>query len=103
MLTLHTQVSQDHMLCADACLFPASIFSRHAEITHNIHGPHDAQFYKLMDELWEVRLHALEIRSEKSEITHSKSGGAVTHGVRRPRRRFSAQSAPCTRAKRQVC
>ena len=62
MLTLHTQVSQDHMLCADACLFPASIFSRHAEITHNIHGPHDAQFYKLMDELWEVRLHALEIR-----------------------------------------
>lgn len=27
----------------------------HAEITHNIHGPHDAKFYKLMDELWEVR------------------------------------------------
>ena len=25
------------------------------EITHNIHGPHNAAFYKLLDELWEVR------------------------------------------------
>jgi hypothetical protein len=25
------------------------------EITHNIHGPHNAAFYKLLDELWEAR------------------------------------------------
>ena len=25
------------------------------EMTHNIHGPHNAAFYKLLDELWEAR------------------------------------------------
>lgn len=39
----------------------------YAEITHNIFGAHDAEFYKLMDELWEVRV--------LLSCCHSASGG----------------------------
>ena len=49
------------------------------EMTHNIHGPHNAAFYKLLDELWEAR----SLCSHARSYTMSRPPIAAAHALHR--------------------